>query len=105
MPDLLRADALSSYLLVVVGCVAVVATVATPAYLSAEIAADRLDDAGLRAYSVLVQVFLAVMACAVLAANLGVLWVAIEATTVVTAFLVGQDRTPRRLSRRPGSTW
>ena len=32
------------------------------------------------------------MALAVLAANLGVLWVAIEATTVVTAFLVGQRR-------------
>ena len=32
------------------------------------------------------------MALAVLAASLGVLWVAIEATTVVTAFLVGQRR-------------
>ncbi len=90
---LLRADALSAYLLVVVGCVAVVATVATPPYLSAEIAAGRLDARGCAHHSVLVQVFLAVMACAVLAANLGLLWVAIEATTVVTAFLVGQGRT------------
>ena len=32
------------------------------------------------------------MALAVLAANLGVLWVAIEATTIVTAFLVGHRR-------------
>ena len=38
------------------------------------------------------QLFLAAMALAVLAADLGVLWVAIEATTVVTAFLVGQRR-------------
>jgi hydrogenase-4 component F len=33
------------------------------------------------------------MALAVLAADLGVLWVAVEATTIVTAFLVGQRRT------------
>src|SRR5258708_2536122 len=33
------------------------------------------------------------MALAVLAASLGVLWVAIEATTVLTAFLVGHQRT------------
>jgi hydrogenase-4 component F len=39
-----------------------------------------------------VQAFLAAMALAVLAANLGLLWVAIEATTIVTAFLVGQGR-------------
>ena len=41
----------------------------------------------------LVQVFLSAMALAVLAASLGVLWVAVEATTIVTAFLVGQRRT------------
>jgi len=90
---LLRADALSAYLLIVIGCVAVVATVATPAYLATELVAGRLDRAACARYSVLVQAFLAVMALAVLAANLGVLWVAIEATTVVTAFLVGQRRT------------
>jgi hydrogenase-4 component F len=41
---------------------------------------------------VLVQLFLAAMAVAVLAASLGVLWVALELTTVLTAFLVGQGR-------------
>ena len=44
-------------------------------------------------HSVLVQVFLAAMALAVLAASLGLSWVAVEATTIVTAFLVGQRRT------------
>jgi hydrogenase-4 component F len=33
------------------------------------------------------------MAAAVLAASLGIVWVAIEGTTIVTAFLVGQRRT------------
>ena len=50
------------------------------------------DPRGCTQHSILVQVFLAAMALAVLAASLGVLWVAIEATTVVTAFLVGQRR-------------
>ena len=37
--------------------------------------------------------FLAAMVLAVLANNLGVLWAAVEATTIVTAFLVGHRRT------------
>jgi len=90
---LLRVDALSAFMLIVIGAVSVVAGVATPAYLRSEIALARADLATSRRYAVLVQLFLAVMALAVLAANFGVLWVAIEATTVVTAFLVGQRRT------------
>ncbi|TCO61942.1 proton-conducting membrane transporter [Actinocrispum wychmicini] len=90
---LLRADALSAFMLVVIGAVALLATVASPAYLQAEIAASRATTRTAARHSVLVQLFLAAMALAVLAANLGVVWVAIEATTIVTAFLVGQRRT------------
>jgi hydrogenase-4 component F len=43
-------------------------------------------------YGVLVQAFVACMLLAVLAANVGVLWVAVEATTIVTAFLIGHGR-------------
>jgi hydrogenase-4 component F len=49
----------------------------------------------------LVNVFIATMALAVLADNLGVMWIAIEATTVTTAFLVGHRRTRRSLE----ATW
>jgi hydrogenase-4 component F len=89
---LLAVDALSAFMLIVIGAVATVATVATPAHLRAELAADRTDPRVCTQHSILVQLFLAAMALAVLAASLGVLWVAIEATTVVTAFLVGQRR-------------
>ena len=66
---------------------------ATPAHLRAETRRRTGPTARIRTqHSILVQLFLAAMALAVLAANLGVLWVAIEATTVVTAFLVGQRR-------------
>ena len=53
----------------------------------------RRPTRGPRRYGILLQLFLAAMAVAVLAGNLGVLWVAVEATTIVTAFLVGHHRT------------
>ncbi|WP_083731206.1 proton-conducting transporter membrane subunit [Protofrankia sp. BMG5.30] len=90
---LARADALSAWILLVIGAVAVLACAAGPAYLAAENAAGHTDARGARRYGILVHAFLAAMAVAVLVANLGVLWVAIEATTIVTAFLVGHRRT------------
>ncbi|GLW64782.1 hydrogenase [Actinomadura rubrobrunea] len=90
---LLRADALSAYMLIVVGAVALPAMLASPAYLAAEQAAGHAGPADLRRYGVLTQAFVAAMALAVLAASLGVLWVAVEATTICTAFLVGHRRT------------
>jgi hydrogenase-4 component F len=73
---LLRVDALTAYLVAVVGAVAVVATGgATTAVPHGR-------------FSALMCLFLAAMSLAVLADNLGVLWVAVEATTITTAFLV-----------------
>ena len=89
----LAVDALSAFMLIVIGAVTLLATVAGPAYLRAEIAAGRATLRTARWHSALVMAFLATMALAVLAASLGVLWAAVEATTIVTAFLVGQRRT------------
>ncbi|MGA5134143.1 proton-conducting transporter membrane subunit [Streptomyces olivoreticuli] len=86
---LLRADALTVWLLLAVGAVAALACAANPAHLAHE----RADAGASRRYNLLVHAFLAAMSAAVLAANLGVLWIAIEATTIVTAFLVGHRRT------------
>ncbi|MFZ0161225.1 MAG: proton-conducting transporter membrane subunit, partial [Kineosporiaceae bacterium] len=79
---LLRVDALTAYLLAVVG---VVALNATWAGLEPRAAASAPDGwlAGL------VCLFVAAMSLALLADNLGVMWVAIEGTTITTAFLVG----------------
>jgi hydrogenase-4 component F len=86
---LLRADALTAYLLLAVGAVAVIACWAGVNHLRHEVDAT----ATARRYLILVELFLACMSVAVLADNLGVLWVAVEATTIVTAFLVGHRRT------------
>jgi hydrogenase-4 component F len=90
---LVRVDALSAFMLIVIGVIGLLAAVATPAHLATEIGDGRASARTAARYSVLVQLFLAAMAAAVLAADLGVLWVAIEATTIVTAFLVGLRRT------------
>ncbi|ARP71046.1 hydrogenase [Streptomyces pluripotens] len=86
---LLRADPLTVWMLLVIGAVALIACGATPAYL----AGARATDRAARRYQALVHAFLAAMCLAVVTANLGVLWVAVEATTIVTAFLVGHRRT------------
>ena len=52
-------------------------------------------------YGALTAAFLAAMVVAVCANNIGVIWVAIEATTVITAFLVGHRRTRTALE----ATW
>lgn len=83
----LRADALTAWMLLAIGAVATLAGSAAPAYLRDDSRRER------RRYLVLTQLFLACMCVAVLADNLGLLWVAIEATTIVTAFLVGHRRT------------
>ena len=87
----LRADALSAWMLLGIGAVAVLACWASPAYLAA--APEPATPRRTRWYGTLLQLFIAAMATAVLAGNLGVLWVAVEATTIVTAFLVGHHRT------------
>ncbi len=90
---LLRADALSAYMVIVIGAIAVLAMAASPAYLAGELASGHTDARATRRYGILTQAFIAAMNTAVLAASLGVLWAAIEATTILTAFLVGHRHT------------
>ncbi|HWC35493.1 MAG TPA: proton-conducting transporter membrane subunit [Mycobacteriales bacterium] len=97
----LRVDALAVVMLVVIGTVGLLATTASVGYLRREHVAGHLHPRAARRYGILVQLFLASMTLAVIADNLGVMWVAIEATTVVTAFLVGHHHTRAALE----ATW
>lgn len=98
---LLRADALSATMLIVIGVVGSLATWASVGYIDAELAGGHTDERGARLYAVLTPAFLAAMALAVSANNIGVVWIAVEATTVVTAFLVGHRRSRAALE----ATW
>lgn len=99
--DLLRADALTAVMLLVIGAVGTLATWASIGYLRTELAHNLTTPAAARQYGVLINVFIAAMGLAVLADNLGVTWVAVEATTIATAFLVGHRRTRTSLE----ATW
>ncbi|OBH82348.1 proton-conducting transporter membrane subunit [Mycobacterium sp. E2989] len=101
LSGLLRLDALSVTMLIVIGIVATLATWASIGYLDAELARGHTDTRGARVYGALTAGFLAAMVVAVCANNIGVVWIAIEATTVITAFLVGHRRTRRALE----ATW
>ena len=98
---LLRVDALSVTMLIVIGIVGTLATWASIGYIDAELAHGHTDARGARLYGALTSAFLAAMVVAVCANNIGVIWVAIEATTVITAFLVGHRRTRTALE----ATW
>lgn len=74
---LLRVDALSAWMLAVIGAVAVIA-------LAAGVQAK--GHTGM--FATLLNLFLAAMTLAVVADNIGIMWVAIELTTITTAFLV-----------------
>jgi hydrogenase-4 component F len=98
---LLRADALSVVMLIVIGTVGTLSAVASIGYINAELDHGHTDAAGARLYGTLTPAFLAAMVVAVSANNIGVIWVTIEATTVITAFLVGHRRTRTTLE----ATW
>ncbi|MDA8290810.1 MAG: proton-conducting transporter membrane subunit [Actinomycetota bacterium] len=98
---LLRVDAAAAFMVTVIGAIGTLATVAGVGYLRTEGARDATATRDARRYEALVQVFLAAMTLSVLAGNLGVVWVAIEATTISTAFLVGHRRTRSSLE----ATW
>jgi hydrogenase-4 component F len=88
----LRVDALSAVMLIAIGSVGVVATWANIGFVDAELASGAVPSRDLRRYATLVPAFLAAMVLAVVANNLGLMWAAVEATTIVTAFLVGHRR-------------
>src|SRR5207237_6981652 len=85
---LLRADALASVMLIVIGSVGVLATWASIDYLETERTHGQTTAAAARQYCVLVNVFVTAITLAVLDSHLGVMWVAIVATNVASAFPV-----------------
>ena len=89
----LRADSLSAFMVIVVGAVSLLATAFTSRTMHHELTSGETTTRYARHYVVLTQVFITCMLVAVLTANLGILWVSIEATTIATTFLVSHRRT------------
>ncbi len=85
----LRADGLSAVVALAVSGVAWISLWFGAGYLRRAQAQGHIDDASLWRYYVLAPLFVFAMLLAVLVNNVGVMWVAVEGTTIATAFLVG----------------
>ena len=88
MNGFLRADALSALVIGLTAFVALVCAVYAVGYFRADARAGRIGEAQLRHYYVLTPLFVAAMLLVPLADNLGVMWVAAEATTLASVWLV-----------------
>ena len=93
LDGILRADALSAFIVLVIGAVGLLASVTSVRYLVDQRNHGRTSARRAALYATLVPLFLAAMVLTVLAANIGVMWVGVEATTIVTTFLVGHRNT------------
>lgn len=92
---LLRADGLSALMVVVITLLGAIAALYGLGYIRAEYDNTRL--ARVRSFFGLFHLFSFTMLLAVTTDNLGIMWVAIEGTTLATAFLVNLHNTPRSL--------
>jgi hydrogenase-4 component F len=82
--DLLRADGLSALLMM---CVAAVTTLAL--FFSPGLGGESpYDAAQLRRYHIFVNLFIFAMLLAVSANNVGIMWIAVEATTIFSAMII-----------------
>ncbi len=90
LEEVLRADSLAALIMV---CVAAVAALAL--WLSPGVGgAAHFTANQLRRYQIFINLFIAMMLLAVAANNVGVMWIAIEATTIFSAFII-----PLRVSK------
>ncbi len=88
--DFLRADGLSALLMVLVTAVSTLTLFLSPG-LGRQ---TRYDEPQLRRYHIFINLFIAGMLLAVSANNVGIMWVALEATTVFSAMII-----PLRLNK------
>ena len=94
---LVTVDAFGAYILLLVAAVASIALAASPGYLAHLRAHDALPPLEEGTYWALLALFSGGLAVIPLVNNMGLVWVGIEATTVVSAMLVGFTRSPRAI--------
>jgi hydrogenase-4 component F len=82
--EIFRADSLAALLLVCVATVATLTLLLSPG-LGSETPYDAVQ---LRRYHIFVNLFIFAMLLAVAANNVGIMWIAIEATTIFSAFII-----------------
>jgi hydrogenase-4 component F len=89
----LRVDSLGALFVVIVGLVGFLAGLYSIGYTRHELFTGEMDPGRLAAYYALFHFFFFTMLLAVTSNNIIMMWVAIEATTLSSAFLVGMNGT------------
>jgi hydrogenase-4 component F len=92
LDGVLRADMLSAYIALLIAVVGALAGLEAPHYLAEEVSAGRLTGTQANRLYPLFHLFVFTMLLAVTTDNLGVMWVAVEGTTLASAFLVNLER-------------
>ncbi|KUO49852.1 MAG: NADH-ubiquinone oxidoreductase [Desulfitibacter sp. BRH_c19] len=82
-------DALSIIVLDIVIVLGFIVSIYSIGYLNEELKHGKIDTARLRLYYILMYSFMFTMVLALTVKNMGIMWIAIEATTLASAFLVG----------------
>ncbi|MBI1823020.1 MAG: hydrogenase 4 subunit F [Nitrospirae bacterium] len=81
-------DALSLFVLLIVTSVGFTSSIYAWSYLNRHLVQGNISSKRLSRYFFLFHMFMLTMILAILANNLGILWVAIEGTTLATTFLI-----------------
>lgn len=95
--DFLAVDDFNVYLIVLNTFVGFTTSLYSASYIDHEIERGHLTPAYLRFYHAMYQAMMGAMNLALLANNIGLLWVAVEVATLSTVVMVGIYRTPQAL--------
>lgn len=91
-------DALSGYIMALVIFLGLASAVYSIGYLEHELYVGLTDIAGMRRYYALLHLFIFTMLLVTVSNNLALMWIAIEATTIVSSVLIGLGFTKRQLA-------
>jgi hydrogenase-4 component F len=82
-------DPLSAYMLFIITFIGLMAGIYSIPYIGHEVREKELSVERAKYYFILFNIFMFTMLMVVVSNNLGIMWIAIEATTLASAFLVG----------------
>lgn len=91
--DFIYADTLSAWFILMIVVIGFLSAVYSYGYMREEQKKSELADRRYRRYYLFFHLFLASMLLVTISNNLGIVWVAIELTTLVSALLVAHDST------------
>ncbi|MEM0448403.1 MAG: hydrogenase 4 subunit F [Methanomassiliicoccales archaeon] len=87
--EMLYLDSFGAFVLIITAIMILASSLYSIAYLRHEINGGKVAEGRLRYYYSLLHVFIFTLILVCISDNLGLLWIAIEATTLASAFLVG----------------